>query len=269
MADDFNVFISWSGERGKWVASALHDWLPVVIQNAKPWMSAVNIDPGSRALAEVAGHLHGIKVGIVCLTPESLRAPWILYESGALSKTIDDKTRLCTYLLGGLQPSDVEYPLGMFQATYPHQDGTRRIAHTINKAVNEHPIPDKNIDRMFDKMWVELAQKLETMPESDAVAVERRSVDAVVAEILENSRATANNIKLLEGQISTISTVIGDYASLSARTSNPFSKLGWSLSPSGGTVPFVLTEPSNPGSLKNLIVTAGISAAEDGKAPKK
>src|ERR1700731_1178627 len=146
MAHNFNVFISWSGERSRWVAKALHGWLPILIQAARPWMSAENIDPGSRGLAEVSSKLDGIKVGIVCLTPENLSAPWILYESGALSKTIDAKTKLCTYLLGGLTPSNVKNPLGMFQATYPDLEGTLRMVRTINEAVNEQPIPQQNLD---------------------------------------------------------------------------------------------------------------------------
>jgi len=117
MSEEYNVFISWSGERSKWVAEAMRDWLPLVLQTAKPWMSATDIEKGSRGLNEVSGRLQGMKIGIVCLTPENLETPWILYEAGALSKTIDDKTRLCTYLLGGLQFQHVKPPLGMFQAT--------------------------------------------------------------------------------------------------------------------------------------------------------
>jgi hypothetical protein len=103
MTEEYNVFISWSGHRSEWVAKAMRNWLPLVLQSAKPWMSEADIDKGSRGLVEVSSKLVGMKVGIVCLTPENLNEPWILYEAGALSKAIDDKTRLCTYLLGGLQ----------------------------------------------------------------------------------------------------------------------------------------------------------------------
>jgi hypothetical protein len=75
-------------------------------------------------LPELSKALAGTKVGIICLTSENKSAPWVLNEAGALSKTIDDKTRLCIYLLGGLQFQDVEPPLGMFQAT--NADTARR-----------------------------------------------------------------------------------------------------------------------------------------------
>src|ERR1700674_605097 len=106
MADEklepqFNVFISWSGNRSKHVAVALRDWLPVVIQAAKPFMSSGDIDRGSRWLGELTTVLEVTKVGIVCLTPENLNSAWLLFEAGALSKTTDRGTRTCTYLLAG------------------------------------------------------------------------------------------------------------------------------------------------------------------------
>src|SRR5258705_8007705 len=116
MLDDHNVFISWSGPRSKHVAEGMFEWIRLVVQAAKPWMSA-GMEKGTRSLNEITNRLSTIKVGIVCLTPENQDAPWILYEAGALSKQIDDKPRLCTFLLGGLTPPNVRLPLGMFQAT--------------------------------------------------------------------------------------------------------------------------------------------------------
>src|SRR4030081_1653296 len=107
MGDASNVFISWSGERSRRAAEALRGWLRIVLQNAKPWMSDTDIEKGSRGLDEVSRALEGMKVGIICLTPENLAAHWILFEAGALSKFLDTKSRLCTYLLAGLQPQHV------------------------------------------------------------------------------------------------------------------------------------------------------------------
>jgi hypothetical protein len=110
-----NVFISWSGDRSRLVAEFLRGWIYTVVQAARPWMSDSEIEKGSRSLEEITRALAGCKVGIVCLTPENTERPWILYEAGCLSKSIDDRTRLCTYLIGDMQPSDIRPPLGMFQ----------------------------------------------------------------------------------------------------------------------------------------------------------
>lgn len=84
------VFISWSGARSKAVASKLREWLPDVIQNIEPWMSRHDIKAGERWDKELSGELNDSKFGIICLTSDNYDAPWILFEAGALSKTIDD-----------------------------------------------------------------------------------------------------------------------------------------------------------------------------------
>lgn len=92
-----NVFISFSGDRSKAVAKALHEWIPYVINDVQPWMSEVDIDKGTRWSMDVANQLKEAKMGIICLTPENLDAPWLHFEAGALSKTVE-KTYVCPYL---------------------------------------------------------------------------------------------------------------------------------------------------------------------------
>jgi hypothetical protein len=104
MSKPFNIFISWSGDRSKAIAETLKDWLPRVLQSARPWLSTRDIEKGTRSLSEMNKALGGMGFGITCLTPENRQAPWILFEAGALSKTFDDdKSRLWTYLLAGLK----------------------------------------------------------------------------------------------------------------------------------------------------------------------
>src|SRR5688572_19220319 len=107
------VFLSWSGERSKAVAETLSVWLGQVIQAVDPWISS-DIEKGARWNPEIAARLEQSRVGIICLTKENLDAKWILFESGALSKTKD--AYVCTLLLD-IDPSDVEQPLGQFQHT--------------------------------------------------------------------------------------------------------------------------------------------------------
>ena len=83
------VFLSWSGERSKSLALALKTWLPDVVQRLDPWISAKDIDRGTRWGVELSRELEKTDIGIVCLTPENVTAPWILFESGALSKALD------------------------------------------------------------------------------------------------------------------------------------------------------------------------------------
>src|ERR1035437_8403271 len=184
-----NVFISWSGERSLSVAKALRAWLPKVLQVAKPWMSDTEIVKGSRGINEIARALEGMKVGISCLTPENLEAPWLAFEAGALSKSIDSKTRLCTNLFGGLNFQDVRPPLSMFQATRADKEYTRKLIHAINRAVQDAPISDLDLDELFDTMWPSLEKNHFAIPAPEQSVEVKRPVEDMVAEILDWARA--------------------------------------------------------------------------------
>jgi len=72
----------------------------MVVQSAKSWMSEEDIETGSRGLDEIGKALEAMSLGIICLMPENPERPWILFEAGALSKALGDKTRVCPYLSG-------------------------------------------------------------------------------------------------------------------------------------------------------------------------
>jgi hypothetical protein len=94
-----DVFISWSGERSRVAAEALRAWLPKIINAIKPWLSSADIDKGARWSTDVASRLEAAKAGIICLTQNNLHSDWILFEAGALSKTLQN-TYVCPFLIG-------------------------------------------------------------------------------------------------------------------------------------------------------------------------
>src|SRR5229473_6711122 len=132
---EHNVFISWSKPRSYQVAKALHDWLPNVIQSAKPWISSENVDKGTLWSGEIAAVLSTVRVGIVCVTPENVAEPWLNFEADALSKTVEE-ARVCTFLFGGISSGAVPPPLGRFNHTQSDEPDTRRLLHTIRRALN-------------------------------------------------------------------------------------------------------------------------------------
>jgi len=170
----------------------------MVVQSAKPWMSEEDIEKGSRGLDEIAKALDVMSVGIICLTPENLERPWILFETGALSKALGDKTRVCPYLFGELQPENVKPPLGMFQATRAVKDDTRKLVGTVNRVLGGS-LAEEKLDTLFARMWLELEKNLGAIPAAGRVAAPPRPEREMVAEVLELVCAgTVNSAKATE-----------------------------------------------------------------------
>lgn len=108
------------------------------------------------------------------------------------------KTRVCTYLLAGLEYRDFKPPLGLFQWTKANKEDTRKLIHTINKHLDVTPVPDLSLDTVFAKMWDDLEQKLSALPAPPGTLPPPRSTDEMIVEILELSRATAQSRKSVE-----------------------------------------------------------------------
>ncbi|HEX8068660.1 MAG TPA: toll/interleukin-1 receptor domain-containing protein [Pyrinomonadaceae bacterium] len=162
------LFISWSGVRSKAVAEALRGWIPDVIHAVQPWMSSEDIDPGARWSAEIDKGLDATKFGIICVTPENIDTPWILFEAGALAKAIAD-TSVCPYLVG-LDYTSLRGPLAQFQAAQARRDDTYALVRTINQCLGEDALSEDRLRRSFERWWPDLEAVLENLPEpaSDA-----------------------------------------------------------------------------------------------------
>jgi hypothetical protein len=186
-----NIFISWSGERSRFIADALRRWLPTVIQAASPWMSAKDIEKGTQGVQEIAHALDWTRIGVICLTPENADERWILYEAGALSKTVNnDKTRICTLLLGGLTFQDVVPPLGNFQHTKPEKEEIWSLIQSINNALSDSPISIEPLRETFDAMWPKLEKQLQELPNTREISRPKRSPEEMLAEILDTVRGS-------------------------------------------------------------------------------
>ena len=190
------VFISWSGERSKAVAQALRDWLPNVIQAVEPWMSEADIAKGARWSLDMARELDETRVGIICLTPENLNAAWILFEAGALSKTLEE-TYVCPYLLD-LRPADLEGPLAQFQAAMGNEEDTRKLVQTINRALGDEALAEERVNKAFRVWWSQLEESLANIPAAEGKPESQRPLREMVEEMLVSVRALERQV--IEGR---------------------------------------------------------------------
>ena len=186
MAEKLNIFLSWSGERSRLVARALADWLPYTLQSVECWISDTDIGAGAQWSSELRAQLDSCSFGILCLTPENLTSPWLLFEAGYLAKSISGQ-RIVPYL-HKLKPTDVTYPLAQFQSAQADLDGTIKLLATLNFA-SPQPMSEEKVDRLAEKWWPDLELKLSDIVESPSFSPTRptsadRDNRALLEEVL-------------------------------------------------------------------------------------
>jgi hypothetical protein len=185
------VFISWSGQRSAAVADALRYWLPKVIQALEPWMSADDIEKGTRWRSGLASELEQSSVGIICLTRENLDSTWIHFEAGALSKQ-QQNTYVCT-LLFGLEPTDVREPLAQFQHTRTTKDDLRKLISTINNALGDSKLSESELSETFEVWWPKLEERLAGIGDLVVPTTPIRPDRELLEEILEIVRSQSRS----------------------------------------------------------------------------
>src|SRR5215218_3344290 len=192
------VFISWSGEASKEVATCLRELLPLALMRIKFWMSAKDISPGLQWSHEVRHNLSESAIGIVCLTPENLRSSWIYYESGALSHAMG--TNLVIPYLYNITTSDLAGPLALFQAVPSDEAGTRKLFHSINDAAGDDRLSDQEVESSFSAWWPQIKSRLEEI--SWGEGEKPRSEREMLEELLEIARQNVNQSGLEIRQLS-------------------------------------------------------------------
>ena len=123
------VFISWSGNKSHRVALVFREWLPSVIQSLEPYVSSEDIDKGARWSSDIAKELENSTFGILCVTKENLNAPWLSFEAGALSKTMDKS--FVTPFLFDIKRAEVNGPILQFQSTIFDKEDIKKLLQTL------------------------------------------------------------------------------------------------------------------------------------------
>ena len=194
------VFLSWSGSQSHKVALVFRDWLPSVIQEIVPYVSSEDIDKGARWSTDIAKELTDSTFGILCVTRDNINAPWLTFEAGALSKTID-KSFVSPFLFD-IKRSEVDGPMLQFQSTIFEKDDLKKLVTTLNKACEKDGLTPDRLAKTFEVWYPTLENELnkhkntETPKQEDNRETELQTpmTQEILEEILELSRI---NQKLL------------------------------------------------------------------------
>jgi hypothetical protein len=181
------VFISWSGPISHRVAVALYDWLPAVLQAVAPYVSSEDIDKGARWNTDISKELENASFGILCITPENVEAPWLNFEAGALSKSLD-RGRVAP-LLFKVERTAITGPLLQFQSTLLDTDDVRKLVKSLNVALGDQALEESRLDEVFDVWWPHLEEVLSLIADEPEARPRARAQSELLAEILDLARS--------------------------------------------------------------------------------
>ncbi|UCE59384.1 MAG: toll/interleukin-1 receptor domain-containing protein [Phycisphaerales bacterium] len=193
------VFISWSGERSQALAQGLRNWLPLVLHYVEPWLSEADVAAGERWAQEVAKELDASNFGIICVTPENVGAPWVLFEAGALGKSMQGSRVIP--LLFSLEFSDITGPLAQFQAKKVERSGLGEVVLSVNQAADEG-IPEDRANQLFEALWPEFEKHLTDIPEKAPTEKHGRPQHEILEELVTGVRGLDSRFRELEEVVS-------------------------------------------------------------------
>ena len=148
------VFVSWSGDRSKVLASALAEWLPRVLPLVGTSISE-SIPAGTEWRTVLMEKLKKCDAIVACLTPENVRSQWLNFEAGAAASMLD--YRLFPVFLGDdpLPPG----PLSGLQVMRFNENDLRHLVHRLNSHC-EPNCPEAWVNEQFSLLWKDLATRI-------------------------------------------------------------------------------------------------------------
>ncbi|APO87032.1 TIR domain-containing protein [Marivivens sp. JLT3646] len=191
------VFLSWSGEKSQKIANELKQWIPSVLQFARPYFTPSDIEKGRKWSEEISTKLAETNVGIICLTSDNLNKPWLLFEAGALSKNLD--AAKVSSLKFGVSDADLPGPLGTLQNTNFEKEDFKRLMSSINRTGGEHALPTETFSIVFEKWWPDLDEKineilnLKSASEPTEIRSDRDILEEILAMTRKNFKSSPRN----------------------------------------------------------------------------
>jgi hypothetical protein len=206
------VFISWSKSLSQECAEILRGWIKCTLQASQPWMSSEDLDKGTIWFNQISTELSDTSIGIICLTKENKNNPWILFESGALAKGLEEQ-RVYTLLID-LKTKDIEPPLSQFNHTTPAKADMKKLLVSINKQLGDKRLEDNILDQVFEMYWPNLDKDLKNAIKNHPVGAteERvaRSPDDILSEILNTTRNLDKRMRYVESNRENVASALQD-----------------------------------------------------------
>ena len=121
------------------MARLLNEWLPPVLHYRIGCFVSTDTPKGDNWLLQLDEQLRGCEAGIICLTRACARAPWILFEAGALAIKLQSsaagrkrKVRRVCPLVVDMEIEELTLPLSMLMASTTDRPDMRELVKVID-----------------------------------------------------------------------------------------------------------------------------------------
>jgi hypothetical protein len=155
-----NIFLSWSGTRGRSLAEALNDWLPRLRPEWRTWVSSRQ-KRGTDWRAALFEHITAAEASVLCLTCDSITSRWLAFEAGMLSRRANAPLVIYGFDINADELSGTPLArLPLFSAT---EAGTRELIRTLNAALPQ-PAAENDLETLVTEAWPRLEFHLQNVP---------------------------------------------------------------------------------------------------------
>lgn len=145
------VFISWSGKRGEFIANCIADILEQVNYQIRSYVSA-RVRAGDDWRNVLNEKLNKADAAIIVVTPESRESDWLHYETGALR--FGNPKRPVMPLCFELNTGDLSGPISQFQGRVFDAANMLEVARQLNAMLPDGARrDDAQIARTFGNVW--------------------------------------------------------------------------------------------------------------------
>ncbi len=156
------IFISWSGETSHAIALALGDWIPSVIQAVEAYVPPEGSRKGPGWADEVLKELARSSLGLLCVDPGSMAAPWLNFEAGVLLKSLD-VPKVIPLLVDVEQAELDDGPLARFPSVLYGKNEMYRMLETINESTEKMRLNEERLRNTFELWWPKLDLDMEAV----------------------------------------------------------------------------------------------------------
>lgn len=156
------IFISWSGKSSKKIAIELKNILEkkiFVSTDLECFVSTIDIASGDDWWNKIKTELKKCKQGILCVTKENIKAPWIFYEAGAMvARDVPTIPLLFNCSIVALERSPIK---GKQCVDFYDQQQFVKMISDINSKMDLLPVNKQQLDPIAKAAYEELKKALQ------------------------------------------------------------------------------------------------------------